>query len=1647
MSRVARLWEELGRRRVFRVAIAYAVVSGVVVQIADAVLPALPVPDGAMTLVIVLLALGLPVALALAWAYDITPQGVRRTDPRRHWEGVQQILAEAVELPEPERESHVRRSTQGNAAMRAEVASLLLAHTRAGLLDRPLGEWLDTAPDAEPAPGSVVGPYVVRDRIGGGGMGVVYRAHDQRLDRDVALKFLPPYLSLNAEAKQRFLIEAQAAAALDHPNICTVYEVGETSTSRLYIAMPFYAGETLKRLLTNGMIPPDQAVEYTIQVARGLAKAHDRGIVHRDIKPANLIVTSDGVVKIVDFGIAKLSDVTVTRPGSAQGTVAYMSPEQARGEVVDGRSDIWSLGVVLHEMLSGERPFRGGTDQLVMQAIATAPLAPLSLPGVEDGAQLNAMLARSLAKAPADRYAHAADLIRDCERYLAGRARRIRELALAPATVDVAAVTAEEPLPDEGERRPATVVVATLSGYAGLVERLLPEDLESLAADMRAAASEIAERHGGVLNHFREDELVLLFGVPVTHEDHAAHAVRAALELQERVGSLRVAPRRGNPDVRLHTGIDTGSLVARPSHADGIRYRVSGRALQLARSLAGSAEPDEIWITPDCHRAVGPFFDTEPRPAVPVRDRPGPLLPRRVVRHTGMRSRLDALLRTRLTEYVGREAELERLQQALESALAGTGLLVSVTGDAGMGKSRLLLEFRDRISRSDVTLLIGRSQAQGASQPYLPFAEVLRTCFGLTENVAPQAATETIVQRTREIDPGLIEFVPLYLHLLSIESSEHPVQKHLHGDQLRVAIQEAIAALLTVSARIRPIVLLLEDWHWVDEASHGALEQVMELADDVPLLIAVTSRTPIEWRSAGQRIPVSLEPLSEDDTARMMSSMAGGHCFPATVAGMLHARTGGNPFFIEEICHALLEEGTLRVEQGEVVLSGPVEALELPDTVQAIIRMRLDRVDRESRDVVRLAAVVGREFTRTILEHAMPQAGRLPNALQTLKSAGLIQQVRVVPDVLFRFKHVLTQEVAYGSLVEHQCKELHGRVAEAIEVVYAGRLHDQLQQLAHHFSRAEQWSRAIDYGIRAADRLSTLSEFVESLQMVELCRQWLTRLPDTDSHALEVDLLLREERLRETLGHRDVQQQLIDRVVRLLESDNDYHRLAEAYLRQGDLYTLLRDFDQAGMALEASLRLRRELRDAVGERNTLRSLGLMYWHAGRLEDALRVIETTLRIDRESGDTNALIGDLVNLGAVLKGRGDLEAARATLEEALALSEACGDDPELRGGLKLPYILHHLANIYLYGEQADEQRALTYLQRAVDVTQKKNLPVHASYHLISVAHILLQQGRVEESLDSYRAAVAGARRSNYSPGLSHALSSLGEVLLGLGRAGAALPHLAEAADLFTELKDPNAAARVWSSLGNARAQVGDAAGAIESWRMAAALHHTLGNEAAELTALESIAREAGAAGAGPAEARAAYEAALELAARGGDTEAEARIRNSLGILAWRAGRADDALHQYRVALPLFRQLNDLRGTGLTLNSMAAILARTGRVEEARVALLEAIEVHDASGSSLLKGHALTLLGEIAEMTDDLDAAAGHYCESFALRNAAGDIAGAGWTQVRLARVALRRGQVKRAAEFGAEARRIADDCGERELQTECEQLLRTTANTMG
>ncbi len=1550
------------------------------------------------------------------------------------------LLHSALEQEPSARATFLARACP-DPAMRTEVEELLCAHERTGMLDdlaesvmKPL---LVSAngPSSESSASGTSGAalpelerYEIVAKVGRGGMGIVYRARDARLDRDVALKFLPPHLSADEAAKKRFLVEARAAASLEHPNICTVHEIGETHDGQLYIVMGYYEGETLDARIAAGPLALDDALRIALEVGRGLAKAHERKIIHRDVKPANIMLTSDGQVKILDFGIAKLSDMTVTQTVGVIGTLAYMSPEQAFGETVDTRTDIWALGVVFYEMLTGHRPFRGPGEQAVLFSILTSELEPIGAPSGHLGPAIEAFVKRALAKKPADRFPTAHEMVAElgvlhaAARAGVGSTAAPRTLASGAAMPTLGAPRTESLLTSAGERRHAAVVVTGVADYAAMIERLGPAEIDRMLHSVREIATEVATRHGGIVNHVENDEAVLLFGVVESHEDDSLRAVRAALELHARVRALS-ATGAGDTRVRMRSGVHTGALVAQRQRSGDRRFRLTGAPLDVASRLAALASSDALLLSPEAHRLVAPFIETEASAPLTLQPDAAPVIPRRVIGEATIHTRLEIAERTGLSPFAGRTSELQSLEELLASAISGDGGFAVVIGDPGAGKSRLLLELRRRVERTPAQLVLGRCDAYGGTSPYTPIVQALRELLGLSVSAGPLTA-EQVIERVRSVDATLEDSLPLYCALLSVESAAHPLPRHLHGEHLQAAMLEALAALVTLQARHRPLVLLLEDWHWSDDASRRALEQLAEIAPAHPLLLIVTCRpeSGIQWSATERGVILHLRPLSLESSTEIIGGVLGADRVAAELAEQLHERTGGNPFFLEETCQALLEQHLVVVRNGEAVADEVEVLTQLPETVQAVIRTRLDRLTPESRDVLRVASVIGREFTRAVLDELAGSELDIAQQLNELRRTGLVQQTSVVPEPVYRFKHVLTQEVAYDTLLEHQRQTLHGKAASVIEQRYADRLDDHREQLAHHYSHAGQWLHAIRHGIASADRSHGLSQFADALAMLDRTRAWVERVAnDVRRGELLADVCFRQERLCETLGIRARQITIVEELIALLAPHGGSRQLAEAYLRQGDVFILLRRFDAADRSLATALRLSRELGDVNGERNAARSFGLLRSHEGRYEEAVTTIERALALDMQLGEHAAAAGEVASLGNVLRKMGrPLDAIEALMQARQRLSRET--DPS-----KWCAVLTVIASAHR--DLGDDETALRFLMEARDTAIERQLPILASFSLPAIAHIQLQQGNVEEGLATYRQAAGLSRRARHADGLAQSLRALGEVLLGLDRFEEAVPPLLEAADIFAQLEDRDTESHLWQRLATAYERSGRPVEANAFWDRVHERCEGSGDPAGEALALEGIARCARQRGV-RASAITTYERALNRAVTAGDHAREGTLRNTLGLLRWEDGSYVEALRQYEAALRLCRERKDRVHEGLILNSVGATLLKLRRYDEARTALEEAARLNASTGERRLEAHSHAVLGDSLLETGHAADARMAFERSMNLRPLLGDRRGEGWMLERIGRALLREGREADARVALAAASAIAseiDDAG--------------------
>ncbi|MDH3732473.1 MAG: tetratricopeptide repeat protein [Gemmatimonadota bacterium] len=1348
-----------------------------------------------------------------------------------------------------------------------------------------------------------------------------------------------------------------------------------------------------------------------------------------------MFLVDDGPVKVLDFGIAKVAGVELTRDGAALGTIAYMSPEQIRGDAIDGRTDIWALGVVLFEMCSGELPFVGVDHVTIMHGILEldAPTLDQMIPGFPPS--LAQTVARCLEKDPDDRFGDASELISNLDRPGATGAEG--------AGTDQDEARAPGPsLSEEGERRQATVLSARLAGRGAIEEALSPAEVDALIGECDEAMVEIVAEFGGVANRHTGGTLEALFGIPASEEDDAIRAVRAGAALCERVGAILSAA-AGAEGAGLRCGVDTGRVVARTDDTGGSAYRVVGEATELAARLAGQARTGEVVISDSCRRTIGPFFESVEAGSL-RRDGDEVTDTFRVLRETGVRSRLEAAAEAQgLSALTGREGELETLLRACRSAEGGQGRFVSIVGDVGVGKSRLLLEFDERIDRGKFDVFRGRCQSFGADIPYLPFVDALRDRLELSELQGP-ADPAAIADAVQRVSPELTDFTPFYLQLLAVSEVEDPDALRLTGqdglarEQHRVGLVESLSALFTLAARERPTIALLEDWHWVDTASRQVLNQLLEMVSAFPLMIVVTARPQgdLGWGTPSEHTPIVLAPLTAEESGEIIRSTLGADEVPAALTRLIHDRTGGNPFFLEEVCRALQEEGTLLVETGRVRVAGPLDNLELPDTVQGVLRTRLDRLDGATRNLVRYASVIGREFSRDVLEHALGAGTDVTDDLDRLRHLGLIQQVRVVPTPEYRFKHALTQEVAYDGLLERQREETHGAVAEALEALRPERLDDYLDRLADHFAHAKRWEKAVDYAVAATDRLWSFSEFGEAAETQEKALEWVSNFADEETRfERRNELLLRQERLKEYLGQRDRQQELIDELLDRLDPELHASQIAMVYVRQGDLSILTREHEAAEVALERALALTREIGDTGVEMHALRSFGLLRWHQQRLTEAVDLVESALELDRGMDNREGVIGNLANLGSLHRALGESEKALEYLHEALD-AERSMDRRGAGGTVKESYILHTIGVIH--SQLGDNEKGLDYLERARASLENRSTVfnvVQMHFHLTAIARLYVDEGRMDEALSLYEEAIDLCRQARHLEGLTTTLRVRGEVLLNLRRYEEALSDLEEAADLYAPMHDLPSLLRMWRGAAVAREAMGDAA-ALAAWRRTRGLADDLGQTETLLEAAEGIGRLLR--HDDPAAARKSYQEALELTLTDGDRARIGGLRYTIGILQWESRELDGALESFVEAFEDLIEGGDSLHAGLALNSIGRTLRDLGRLDEATERLEQSVELNRENDEPLLVAHALVTLGDVKIDAGDPEAAVERFNSALEIRRDLADEPGQGWTLLSLAKAHLARGSEEGASYYLAEAGEVASRTANLELRSECDSL---------
>jgi serine/threonine protein kinase/tetratricopeptide (TPR) repeat protein len=1429
------------------------------------------------------------------------------------WKQISVLFKTALERDPAGRSAFLEEACRNDEELRTAVESLLASNEQANEgepAESQASGGADAATDekkeSEVVPGTTtLGSYRILEKLGEGGMGAVYLAKDARLGRRVAVKLLPAHFASDDERVRRFELEARAASALNHPNILTVHEIGEAE-GRRFIVTEYVEGRTIRERLVEARFTLGEALDVCAQVAGALAKAHASGIVHRDIKPENVMIDEDGHVKVLDFGIAKqlahARGVDTEAPTSAQvntaagivlGTSTYMSPEQLRGLELDARTDIWSLGVMLYEMLTGRAPFEAQTYGDFIVAILHGEPPPLSDFNAESSEELDGVVSRALAKERDARWPSAKEFqneLRRLKRQLDFSAETIRDERVAEpsriahrgdaqkraASKSPAAQTRRQ---TTEQRRQLTVLFADLAGLVALAEGQDAEDVSELLGAVWPLVDGVVEDHGGTVDKHIGETLVALWGAREAREDDPERAVRAALAMQTAVaefvasnlphatGTRKASGRKpkaaageksspsgardesstgegDGPERLMRVGVSTGLVLLGEVGSTG-EMTVTGDPVRLASRLLQAAPVGSVLVSHDTYRHVRGVFSVHPPDTLEAAGRSDPVqfysIKRAKPRAFRVQTRGVEGVETRM---VGRKGELRRLTDALEAVFEERELhVVTVLGDAGLGKSRLLYEFSNRLELLPDLWYVFNGRAGESTQglPYALLRDVFSFRFEIQDSDPPQLARE-------KLERGMIEMcrdtpedeVLLRAHFVGqLIGFDFSASRHLSGilddaRQIRDRAFRYAGQFFADIAREYPVAVYFDDIHWADDGSLDFIDYLARNCAHIPLMIlclarpALLERRPAWGEGREHHERVNLQPLSKKESRQLVEEiLRRAHGVPAELRELVVGGAEGNPFYVEELIKILIDQ--------RVIVPGTVEwsvdatrlgEVQVPPTLTGVLQARLDKLTPDEKSVLQRASVIGRVFWDGAVGHlgsaqtgaswrvssqgkagasGSHGGGEVGGVLEALRRKELIYRREASAFAGTReyiFKHALLRDVTYESVLKRDRREYHRRAADWLARRSGGRVGEYAGLIAEHYERAQsaedaaEWygragrqaretyapETAINFYRKALDFLSTVegSEGADALALQTLRMEWCEGLGE---------VLRVQARYAESVEAYQKMRAAADALNLPAAQARAWNEIARVQSTQMDTHAsfesarraeLLSRASGAGMAARVEIAL---------------SLNLQSQASSRLGDtraALRLADRALALTNELGESGRRVRaeSLKSLGMAYHTLGQFEQADEFKAQSLATYRELGDR-------RMVGNLHNSL-----GETArlrgDYAAAFERYSEALAIAREIGNRVGEILYLSNLGGTRVGLGEYAAAESDLRQTIEMATAAGYI-GLSENYRFLAEALLGQDKVAEALDDARRALELGREIENQEHVAEAWRVLG--------------------------------------------------------------------------------------------------------------------------------------------------------------------------------------------------------------------------------------------------------
>lgn len=908
----------------------------------------------------------------------------------------------------------------------------------------------------------------------------------------------------------------------------------------------------------------------------------------------------------------------------------------------------------------------------------------------------------------------------------------------------------------QGERRVVTLLFCDVKGSTRMAEQLDPEEWAEIMHEAFQYLVEPIYRYEGTVARLMGDAVLAFFGAPIAHEDDPQRAVLAGLDILEHIQPFcQEIQDLYDMDFSVRVGINTGPVVVGEIGADlAMEYTAMGDAANLAARMEQTAEPGTVQISEHTHRLISPLFEVEPLGAVDVKGKQEPVQAYRVVRRRRSPGRTRGIPELG-SPFVGRKRELETVRGALRDLELGRGGILNLIGEAGLGKSRLIEEAKQgwlEGGEDPARWLTGRGISYDMGRPYALLQQVLRDLTGIPEGDSDAQAKEKLEAFIEALGGGDLEEVEAVFSLL-LGVGEAPGIAELEGEALKRKLFSAVEHALTAVTEDEPVIVVLDDLHWGDAASVELLIHLFRLTNRDPVLFLCAFRPYRQspgWRAkleAETEYPhryseVVLAPLTEEESSELVSSLLEIADLPEKIRRVILRKAEGNPFFVEEVIRALMEDQiVVRSEDGaRWVAVKPAEEIVIPDSLQALLVARIDRLAAEVRGTLQYAAVIGRSFYAKVLELAAEMEDELDDHLNILQRVELIQEVARRPEVEYVFRHELTRDAAYKTILRRQRRKFHREVGEALEELYPNRLEEFASRLAHHFERAGDDEKSLRYARMAGDAAARLFANVEAIEhyskAIELAKKLDSPLEDLR------EIYLRRGRVYEHNGEFEAALAGYEELEALGESARDRHLVLAALIPQATIYsipTAEMDHERGQPIAERALGLAEEIDDPSGQSKSLWNLMLLAHFMGEKEKAFEFGRRALSIAQEQGLEEELAYAAHDLAQVHRGQGSIERALELQQQAAAIWREMGNLPMLADSLT--------GTAFALLDHGEHQRAKEKAEEAAAVSASIENYWGMGYSSTILGLIYLETGHVTEAIRTLQQAEEIGERGNF------------------------------------------------------------------------------------------------------------------------------------------------------------------------------------------------------------------------------------------------------------------------------------------------------------